>query len=300
MVEGRNENTLDIDILPTIDIVRKINEEDKKVAYAVEKEIESIAKAVDYIVESFNNGGRLFYLGSGTSGKIGVVDASECPPTFGVDDDMVQGIISGGKEAVWGWLEHTEDDEKLAIRDLKDKGVSNKDVIVGITASGNTPYVLKGIEYANELGAKTIGLICNKSGKLKYMSDICICIDVGPEVIMGSTRMKAGTAQKMVLNILSTASMIKIGKVYSNLMINVRPINQKLKKRVETIVYLATGENKEIIKKVLDKCNYDAKLAIVMISKKMDLDSAKKFIKDNNGIINQLIIESDLQRKIKK
>ncbi|KPU27379.1 N-acetylmuramic acid-6-phosphate etherase [Caloranaerobacter sp. TR13] len=284
IVEGRNINTLNIDKLSTLEIIEKINNEDKKVAYAVEKEKNNIAKAVDLIVESFNKGGRLFYVGSGTSGKLGVLDASECPPTFGVDDSMVQGIISGGEKAISGWLEHTEDDEKLAIEDMRKRKVNSKDIVVGISASGNTPYVIKAIEYAKEIGAKTVGLICNSKGKLKDKCDITICVEVGPEVIMGSTRMKAGTAQKMVLNMLSTASMIKIGKVYSNLMINVRPINKKLRKRVEEIVYLATGAEEKLIKDVLEECDYDAKLAIIMIKKNVNLIEAKNFLDNHGGI----------------
>lgn len=284
IVEGRNENTLDIDKLSTLEIIEKINDEDKKVAFAVEKEKHNIARAVDLIVESFNKGGRLFYVGSGTSGKLGILDASECPPTFGVDDSMVQGIISGGEKAISGWLEHTEDDEQLAVEDMKKREVNCKDVVVGITASGNTPYVIKAIEYAKEIGAKTVGLMCNSKGKLKEICDITICVEAGPEVIMGSTRMKAGTAQKMVLNMLSTASMIKIGKVYSNLMINVRPINKKLRKRVEEIVYLATGAEEKLIKGILEKCDYDAKLAIIMIKKNVNLIEAKNFLDKNGGI----------------
>ncbi len=287
IVKGRNRNTLDIDTLPTVGIIEKINDEDKSVAYAVEKEKVCIAKAVDCIADSFKNGGRLFYIGSGTSGKIGILDASECPPTYGVNDSLVQGIISGGEKAIAGWLEHTEDDEDLAIKDMMEKGISNKDVVVGITASGNTPYVKSAVSYAKEKGAKTIGLICNPDGELKNLCDICICVDVGPEVIMGSTRMKAGTAQKMVLNMLSTASMIKMGKVYSNLMVNVRPINQKLRKRVESIVHLATGVDIEIVQDVLKKCDYDAKLAIIMINKGIEIDEAKRFLEENNGIITR-------------
>ncbi|WP_069651052.1 N-acetylmuramic acid 6-phosphate etherase [Caloranaerobacter ferrireducens] len=284
IVEGRNINTLNIDKLSTLEIIEKINNEDKKVAYAVEKEKSNIAKAVDLIVESFNKGGRLFYVGSGTSGKLGVLDASECPPTFGVDDSMVQGIISGGEKALSGWLEHTEDDEKLAIEDMRKRKVNFKDIVVGISASGNTSYVIKAIEYAKEIGAKTVGLMCNSKGKLKEICDITICVEVGPEVIMGSTRMKAGTAQKMVLNMLSTASMIKIGKVYSNLMINVRPINKKLRKRVEEIVYLATGAEEKLIKDILEKCDYDAKLAIIMIKKNVNLIEAKNILDNHGGI----------------
>ena len=223
-----NENELNLDKMSTFEILKKVNDEDKKVAIAIEKELSNIEKAVELIVESFEKGGRLFYIGSGTSGKLGVMDASECPPTFGVSDSMVQGIISGGVEALSGWLEHTEDDPELAIHDLKMVNINKKDILVGITASGNTPYVVAAMEYAKEMGCKTIALICNSKGKIKDICEVTIAIEVGPEVLLGSTRMKAGTAQKMVLNMLSTVAMIKLGKTYSNLMVNVRPINKKL------------------------------------------------------------------------
>ncbi|MBM7622703.1 N-acetylmuramic acid 6-phosphate etherase [Sporohalobacter salinus] len=290
MAEKRNKDTVDIDKLGTTEIIDKINDEDKKVALAVEKEQENIAKAVDLIVKRLKKDGRLFYIGSGTSGKLGVIDASECPPSFGIDDSMVQGIISGGDKALSDWLEHTEDDEELASKDLQDKGVTEKDIVVGITASGNTPYVMAAIKYANQIGATTIGLICNPEGKLKENCDNYICIDVGPEVIMGSTRMKAGTAQKMVLNMLSTASMIRLGKVYSNLMINVKPINEKLKKRAKEIVHLVTKADESLITEVLKKCDYDAKVATVMIKKKCSVIEARDFISKNDGVINQFVL----------
>ncbi|GAB6098692.1 N-acetylmuramic acid 6-phosphate etherase [Halanaerocella petrolearia] len=288
--EERNENTLNIDMLETTKIIEKINDEDKQVAIAVEEAQDKIAKAVDLIVEQLKDTGRLLYVGSGTSGKLGILDASECPPTFGVDDSMVQGIISGGKEAISGWLEHTEDDTELAIKDLQDKEVTKEDIVVGITASGNTPYVRSAIDYANQVGATTIGVICNPQGKLTEDCDTCICVDVGPEVIMGSTRMKAGTAQKMVLNMLSTATMIKLGKVYSNLMVNVQPINKKLRQRVKNIVHLATGADKDLVAEVVEKCNYKAQLAIVMIKKDCSLKRAREFVDQHDGIINQSIL----------
>ena len=288
--EKRNQNTLDIDKVDTSEIINKINNEDQKVALAVEKEQESIAQAVDLIVKALKSDGRLFYVGSGTSGKLGVIDASECPPTFGVEDSLVQGIISGGEEALSGWLEHTEDNRDLAINDLKDKELSEQDVVVAVTASGNTPYAVAAVEYANKIDATTIALICNSGGELKDKCDQCICIDVGPEAIMGSTRMKAGTAQKMVLNMLSTASMIKLGKVYSNLMINVQAINKKLKRRVEKIVKLATDADESLVLDVLNKCDYDAKVAIVMIERNCNVSEAKKFIEEKNGIINQSVL----------
>ncbi|MFD3158054.1 N-acetylmuramic acid 6-phosphate etherase [Haloimpatiens sp. FM7330] len=285
----RNLNTLDLDNLSTIDILKKINDEDKKVAYCVEKQLKNISKAVDLIVKSLEKGGRLIYVGSGTSGKMGVIDASECPPTFGVDDSMVQGIISGGDEALRGWLEHTEDNEELAVEDLKKKDVNSRDILVGITASGNTPYVKAAISYGKKIGCRAICVMCNDNGKIKDICDLTISVDVGAEVIMGSTRMKAGTAQKMILNMLSTTAMIKMGKTYSNLMVNVRPINAKLKNRIKEIVQLATEADYKVVEEVLKKTDYDPKTAIVVIKKGVNVDEAKVLLKANKGIVGKAL-----------
>lgn len=287
-MEERNKSTINLDDLSTFEVLKKINEEDKKVAAAVDKELPSIEKAVDIIVAGFKSGGRLFYVGSGSSGKIGVIDASECPPTFGVDSSMVQGIISGGDNALSGWLEETEDDEGLAVKDLKEKSINKNDIVVGITASGNTPYVNSAIEYSNKLGCKTIGVVCSK-GKLNEKCDVTIYVNVGPEVIMGSTRMKAGTAQKMVLNMLSTTSMIKIGNTYSNLMVNVRPINKKLKGRVKDIVKLATNADDSVVSKIVEECNYNAKTAITAIIMGEGADKARKLLSKFNGNVSKAI-----------
>ena len=278
-----NGNESSLDALSTFEILKRVNDEDKKVAMAIEKELNNIEKAVELITESFEGGGRLFYIGSGTSGKLGVMDASECPPTFGVDDDMVQGIISGGTEALSGWLEHTEDEPELAILDLKQVSINEKDILVGITASGNTPYVVRAMEYAKEMGCKTIALICNPKGRLKDICEVTIAIEVGPEVILGSTRMKAGTAQKMVLNMLSTVSMVKLGKTYSNLMVNVRPINKKLQQRVRDIVKLATGKNDTAVSEALEICEYDAKVCIIKIKKNVTVEKAKEVLEQSKG-----------------
>lgn len=287
-MEKRNVNTINLDDLSTFEILKKINEEDKKVAASVEKELNSIEKAVDIIAHAFKNGGRLFYVGSGSSGKIGVMDASECPPTFGVDDSMVQGIISGGNNALSGWLEGTEDDEALAVKDLHEKGVNKKDVVVGITASGNTPYVNSAVEYSNKLGCKTIGVMCSR-GKLNEKCNVSICVDVGPEVIMGSTRMKAGTAQKMVLNMLSTTAMIKIGNTYSNLMVNVRPINKKLKNRVKDMVKLATNAEDSAVIKAVKECKYNTKEAIIEVVMGEGPDKARELLSKFNGNVSKAI-----------
>ncbi|MCR3760447.1 N-acetylmuramic acid 6-phosphate etherase [Clostridium felsineum] len=287
MINMNTQNNLDD--LSTLEVIKKINDEDKKIAYLVEKELEQISKAVDLIVEGFELGGRLIYVGSGTSGKLAVMDASECPPTFGVDDYMVQGIISGGTNALSGWLEHTEDDEALAINDLKSINLNKNDVLVGITASGNTPYVRRAIEYGKELQCKTIGIMCCLEGKIKDICDLTIAVDVGPEIIMGSTRMKAGTAQKMILNMLSTTSMIKLGKTYLNLMVNVKPINKKLQERVKQIVHLATDANSVKIDEILKKCNYDPKIAIIIIETGLNIKEAKLMLEKYHGRIANVL-----------
>lgn len=282
-MEQSNKNIFNLDALSTFEIIKKVNCEDKKIAIAIEKELSNIDKAVELIVESFEEGGRLFYIGSGTSGKLGVMDASECPPTFGVDDDMVHGIISGGVGALSGWLEHTEDEPQLAILDLKKVNINKKDVLVGITASGNTPYVTCAMEYASGIGCRTIALICNSKGKIKDICEVTIAIEVGPEVILGSTRMKAGTAQKMVLNMLSTVAMIKLGKTYTNLMVNVRPINKKLRLRVKEIVKLATGVDDNLVNETLEICEYDPKVCIVKIKKDVTVEKAKAALEKSKG-----------------
>ncbi len=282
-MQKSNGIELNLDKLSTYEILKKVNDEDRKVAEAIEKQLCNIEKAVDLIVESFEDGGRLFYIGSGTSGKLGVMDASECPPTFGVSDTMVHGIISGGAEALSGWLEHTEDDPELAIKDLKMVNISKKDVLVGVTASGNTPYVLRAMEYGKTAGCKTIALMCSAKGKIKDICGITIAIEVGPEVILGSTRMKAGTAQKMVLNMLSTVAMIKMGKTYANLMVNVRPINKKLQARVREIVKIATDANDAIVNETLEICEYDPKVCIVKIKSDVTVEKAKQALDKSSG-----------------
>ena len=278
-----------LDDLSTLEIINKINDEDKKIAYLVEKQLDQISKAVDLIVESFESEGRLIYVGSGTSGKLAVIDASECPPTFGVDDSMVQGIISGGNAALSGWLEHTEDDEELAIKDLKAKNVNKNDILFGITASGNTPYVRRAMEYGKELQCKTVGIMCSNIGRIKDICDLTISVDVGPEIIFGSTRMKAGTAQKMILNMLSTTSMIKLGKTYLNLMVNVKPINKKLQDRVRQIVHLATDANTNTIDEILNKCNYNPKIAIIVIETGLSVEEAKLMLEKYHGRVAKVL-----------
>lgn len=260
-----NPYSENIDRMTTFEMVKVFNNEDKKVAEVVEGCLESVAAAVEIMADALQKAGRVFYIGSGTSGKLAVVDASECPPTFGVDDNMIIGVISGGVEAVAGWKEETEDDLGLAVKDLRARNLSSRDIVVGISASGNTPYVLSGIEYASGMGCKTIGISCACAGKLNDIADISIVSDVGPEVIEGSTRLKAGTAQKMILNMLSSCTMVKLGKTYGNLMANVRPINLKLKKRALEIIMYAAGCSEEKAQEAFEKSEGNAKNAILML-----------------------------------
>lgn len=288
-MEQWNQDTLTIDEVTTLEMVRMFNQEDQKVAPAVAACSQSIALGVDMIVEKMQRGGRLFYIGSGTGGKLGVLDATECPPTFGTDDNTVLWVISGGKEAVSGWREDTEDDEALAVRDLAKRKFGPSDIVVAISASGNTPYVLSAVHYAHSLGAQTIGLCCQQGAKLIEQTDLCITIDVGPEVIMGSTRLKAGTAQKMVLNMLSSCSMIKMGKTYKNLMVDVKPINSKLKKRVLDIITLATGKDEGAAKQALYEAQGNTKAAILMLTLDVNSTVAYALLKKHNGYLKKAV-----------
>lgn len=283
--ESRNENTMDIDSISTLELVKKINEEDKKVALAVEKELENIAKAIDMIAENMKKGGRLIYIGAGTSGRLGILDASECPPTFGVDDGVVIGLIAGGKEAILKAKEGAEDDKALAVSDLKELNLNSNDSVVGLAASGRTPYVIGGLEYANSINALTVAVSCNENSDISKCAKIAIAPVVGPEVITGSTRLKSGTAQKMVLNMLSTGVMIKLGKVYSNLMVDVKSTNLKLIERAKRIVQTATGCTYETATEYLEQTSYDVKLAIFMILSGQSIEEARGNLEKNDGYI---------------
>ncbi|MGB9808877.1 MAG: N-acetylmuramic acid 6-phosphate etherase [Caldanaerobacter sp.] len=294
ITEGRNPNTMDIDRLSTVDMLKKINEEDKKVPLAVEKVIPSIAEAIDRIVPRMKKGGRLIYVGAGTSGRIGILDASECPPTFGVDPGLVIGIIAGGDSAIRNAIESAEDDVEGGRQDLVNIGLTERDSVVGISASGRTPYVIGALKYAKEVGALTIGLFCNENKNVENIVDVMITPIVGPEVIMGSTRMKAGTAQKLVLNMISTGVMIKLGKVYSNLMVDLQASNEKLRERARRMVKLATGAKEDLIERVLNETNYNVKLAILMIVGDMEKEKAQKLLEMADGYIAEAIKLKDL------
>ncbi|WP_373598170.1 N-acetylmuramic acid 6-phosphate etherase [Paraclostridium bifermentans] len=287
--ESRNQNTLDIDQVSTLEMVKKINDEDKKVAIAVENELPQIAKAIDSIVERMKKGGRLIYIGAGTSGRLGILDASECPPTYGVSEELVQGIIAGGQEAIFRAKEGAEDSKELAIIDLKDKNINENDTIVGLAASGRTPYVIGGLEYANEIGALTVSVTCNKDSGVAKVSQISIAPVVGPEAVTGSTRLKSGTAQKLVLNMLSTGTMIKMGKVYGNLMVDVKATNEKLVERSKKIVCEATGVSIQEAEEVLKETDFDVKLAIFMILSNLEKEVAKEKLENSNGYIKEAL-----------
>ena len=281
--EQRNPNTLDIDEVSTLDIVKKINDEDKKVALAVEKALPEIAKTVDLISESFLNGGRLMYFGAGTSGRLGVLDASECPPTFGVCSEMVQGFIAGGDSALRNAIEGAEDDFELGIQDVINSEANSCDVVIAISASGNAKYLLGVLTKAREVGAKTASVCCNKNAKMKELSDIFICAEVGEEAITGSTRMKSGTAQKMILNMLSTSSMIKIGKTYENLMIDLKPTNEKLVDRATRIVSELSESTYENSKYKLIECDFNVKKAVLCLKLDISKELAENILSKHSG-----------------
>lgn len=284
--ERRNEKSMNIDLASTGEILRIINNEDKTVPYAVEEELPYIEQAVDLIVETFKKGGRLLYFGAGTSGRLGVVDASECPPTFGTPPGMVVGFIAGGKEAMFEAQEGAEDYEENGAADVLKAKVTDKDVVCGIAASRRTPYVVGAVKKAKELGAKTLYVTTNPRNDFDIDEvDIAICPYVGPEVIMGSTRMKSGTAQKLVLNMLTTAAMIRLGKVYENMMIDLQMTNKKLVERSKKIVMTITGVSYEEAEKYLKKADGHVKSALVMILAGVDLEEAKRRIKKADGFV---------------
>ena len=262
--EQRNPATEHIDELPTLDMVALMNAEDRKVAAAVEKILPQIARAIDLIAEKLQKGGHLFYMGAGTSGRLGILDAVECPPTYGTDYELVQGLIAGGATAIFQAKEGAEDDPALGRADLEEAGFAAKDVLVGIAASGRTPYVKGGLAYAKELGATAIALACAEQAEIAELSDLALLPVTGPEVVTGSTRMKAGTAQKMVLNMLSTGTMIKLGKVYGNLMVDVKATNEKLAERALRIVMAAAGCQRKEAEAALRRAGGQAKLAILI------------------------------------
>lgn len=289
ITESRNQASLTIDQLTTVDMLKVINEEDKKVAFAVEKQLPQIAQAVDKIVESFQQQGRLIYIGAGTSGRLGILDASECPPTYGTPAEQIMGIIAGGTPAIFKAVENAEDKPEQGQADLQSIQFNYKDILVGIAASGRTPYVVGAMEYAKSQGATVISLCCNPNAPMIGLADIAITPIVGAEVITGSSRMKAGTAQKLVLNMLTTASMIKIGKVFSNLMVDVEASNAKLIERQIQIVIEATSCSRQQAINALEQCNRQCKTAIIMLLMQISAEQAMTLLNENRGMIAHVL-----------
>lgn len=289
ITEKRNPKTLDIDSKSIEDILRLINHEDKYVPFAVEKEIPYIKQAVEIIVTAFKKGGRLIYVGAGTSGRLGVLDASECPPTFGTDPEMVQGIIAGGYEALVRAQEKVEDIKEQGGIDLMKLKFTAKDVACGIAASRRTPYVVGTIEKAREIGAKTIYITCTPRKEMNLSVDVAICPVVGPEVIMGSTRMKSGTAQKLVLNMLTTTAMIRLGKVYGNMMVDLQMNSKKLEERSKRTVMMVTGIDYETAENVLIEAGGHVKTALVMILKGVNREEAQRSLELSEGFVRAAI-----------
>ncbi|WP_276898590.1 N-acetylmuramic acid 6-phosphate etherase [Frischella perrara] len=289
ITESRNQASLTIDQLTTIDMLKVINEEDKKVAFAVEKQLPQIAQAVDKIVEAFQQQGRLIYIGAGTSGRLGILDASECPPTYGTPAEQIMGIIAGGTPAIFKAVENAEDKPEQGQADLQSIQFNYKDILVGIAASGRTPYVIGAMEYAKSQGATVISLCCNPNAPMIGLADIAITPIVGAEVITGSSRMKAGTAQKLVLNMLTTASMIKIGKVFSNLMVDVEASNAKLIERQIQIVIEATSCSRQQAINALEQCNRQCKTAIIMLLMQISAEQAMDLLNENRGMIAHVL-----------
>ena len=287
--EQRNPNTMNIDTLSTLDMGKLINREDHRVAEAVALVTDKLAEAVDVIAARLSTGGRLIYCGAGTSGRLGILDAVECPPTYSTDPETVQALMAGGYGAIFKAVEGAEDSKELGVTDMQSIGFSAKDVLVGIAASGRTPYVLGCMEYAKELGAPTVAVTCCPGSILDSFADIGIAPAPGPEVVTGSTRMKSGTAQKMVLNMLSTGAMIKLGKVYGNLMVDVKPSNEKLVRRCVTIVCSATDCTEEDAVDALEQCGYHPKTAIVMLLRGVDAETADRLLEAAGGRIAKVL-----------
>lgn len=287
--EQRNPNTMNIDTLSTLDMVKLINQEDHRVADAVGEVTDKIAQAVDVIAEKLAAGGRLIYCGAGTSGRLGILDAVECPPTYSTDPETVQALMAGGYGAIFKAVEGAEDSKELGVQDMQNIHFCQKDVLVGIAASGRTPYVMGCMEYAKQLGAPTISVTCCPGSELDRFADIGIAPAPGPEVVTGSTRMKSGTAQKMVLNMLSTGAMIKLGKVYGNLMVDVKPSNEKLIRRCVTIVCSAAECTEAEATKALEECDYRPKVAIVMVLRGVNADTACAMLQKAEGRIAKVL-----------
>lgn len=289
MTETRNPDTMDLDQMSALQIVTAMNREDRRVPEAIEAVLPQIAATVEAAEAAFRKGGRLFYLGAGTSGRLGVLDASECPPTFGVDPGMVVGLIAGGDRALRFPIEGAEDDPQLGKKDLMDHNLCADDVVVGIAASGRTPYVVGALEYARSLGCKTAAIACNRNSAVGRAADIAIEAQVGPEVLTGSTRLKAGTAQKMILNMITTGAMVRLGKAYQNLMVDVVQSNEKLQTRAENIVMAATGVERPQARATIDAADGKVKLAITILLTGCDAPQAQQLLDKAGGRVRDAI-----------
>ncbi|WP_353893105.1 N-acetylmuramic acid 6-phosphate etherase [Proteinivorax hydrogeniformans] len=288
--EQANIRTTNLDSMTILEALRVMNEEDAKVAESIKDELLHIEKAVKLVVAALKNGGRIIYMGAGTSGRLGLLDAVECPPTFGTDPEKVVGLIAGSHKAFGKAVEGAEDSENMGVEDLKNLNLCSTDIVIGIAASGRTPYVIGGLRYAQKVGCKTVGIACNKSSEVGSIADIAIEPVVGPEVLTGSTRLKAGTAQKMVLNMISTISMVGIGKVYKNYMVDVQQTNKKLQSRAINIVKNATEVDEGTAVKKLEEAKGSVKLAITMILLECDLNTAKERLKKSNGHVRKTLV----------
>lgn len=291
VTESRNHNSENIDTLSTFDMLKVINNEDKKVPLAVEKTLPEITQLVDKVAIAFSQGGRLIYCGAGTSGRLGILDASECPPTYGTPHEMVIGLIAGGHKAILQAVENAEDNTQLGEQDLRQLNFNEQDILVGIAASGRTPYVIGALQYAKSLGATTGAISCNPESPIAKLADIAITPIVGAEVVTGSSRMKAGTAQKLILNMITTGAMIKIGKVFGNLMVDVEATNAKLVERQIRIVMQATECERAIAEEALSQCYRHCKTAILMILANVDAQQATQMLNQNKGFIRKALGE---------
>lgn len=289
VTEQQNKDSLNIDTMATVDVLKVMNDEDKKVAYAVEECLDDIAIAVDKIVERMERGGRLLYFGAGTSGRLAILDAAECPPTFGTDPELVQGIMAGGRDAFNIAQEDIEDHKTEGVAEVQRKEITENDSVIGISASGQAAYVVGAMEEAKRRGALTISITCNEKSVMDEIVDVHINVVVGPEVLMGSTRLKAGTAQKMILNMISTTTMIKLGKVYKNLMVDLKPKNRKLIERAKRIIMLATDVTYEEAEKYFELSKRNPKIAIVMIETGSDYETACKVLEKGGGFVARAI-----------
>ena len=287
--ERRNPRTMQLDTMSELEIVTAMNDEDARVPLAIAKKLPEIAQAARWAVEAFEQGGRLFYMGAGTSGRLGVLDAAECPPTFGVDPGMVVGLIAGGEKAFIKAVEGAEDSRELGRQDLESRQLTQKDFVIGIAASGRTPYVLGGLAYAKELGCRTAAIACNPGSAIGKAADLAIEVEVGPEVLTGSTRLKSGTAQKLILNMISTASMVRMGKAYQNLMVDVMQTNEKLHTRAENIVMDATGAERAEARSAIDAAGGSVKCAITMLLANCSAQEAKSRLEAAGGHVRTAI-----------